>query len=48
MNVERLMHMTIRLLMRYGLRALSRGGKGDPKMAEAAKKLRMGRRIGRF
>ena len=48
MNLERLMHMAMRLLFRHGFRHLSKGQKSDPKMAEAAKKLRMGRRIGRF
>lgn len=48
MNVERLMHMAIRLLFRHGMRALNKGQKADPRAAEAAKKLRMGRRIGRF
>lgn len=48
MNAERLMQMAMRLLLRHGMRALSKGQKTDPKAAEAAKKLRMGRRIGRF
>lgn len=48
MTAERLMRMALNLLMRRGMRFLSRRGKTDPKMAEAAKKLRMGRRIGRF
>lgn len=48
MNAERLVRLAVRLLMRHGARALSKGGKRDPKMAEAAKKLRLGRRIGRF
>lgn len=48
MNVERLMTMAMRLLFRHGLRAMNKGRKADPKMAEAAKKLRMGRRIGRL
>lgn len=48
MSAERLVRLAVRLLMRQGVRLLSKGGKSDPKMAEAAKKLRLGRRIGRF
>ncbi|WP_413719798.1 hypothetical protein [Silicimonas sp. MF1-12-2] len=48
MNVERLIHMAMQLLFRHGLRAVNKGQKTDPKLAEAAKKLRMGRRLGRF
>ena len=40
--------MAMRLLFRHGAKYLSKGGKTDPRMAEAAKKLRMGRRFGRF
>lgn len=48
MNIERLMHMVMRLFFRHGARYLNKGAKTDPKMAEAAKRLRMGRRFGRF
>ena len=48
MNVERLMQMVLRLLFRHGIRFLNRGRKSDPRLAETAKKLRMGRRIERF
>ena len=48
MNAERLMQMAMRLLFRHGIRFLNRGQKSDPRTAETAKKLRMGRRIGRF
>ena len=48
MNTERLMRMVMRLLMRHGVKYLSKGGKADPKAADAAKRLRMGRRFGRF
>ena len=44
MNAERLM----RLLMRHGIKCLNKGGKTDPKAADAAKRIRMGRRLGRF
>ena len=42
------MRMVMRLLMRHGVKYLSKGGKADPKAADAAKRLRMGRRFGRF
>lgn len=48
MNVDRLVQMALRMLVRYGARALNKGRKGDPRLADAAKKLRMGRRIGRL
>ena len=44
MNAERLM----RLLMRHGIKYLNKGGKTDPKAADAAKRIRMGRRLRRF
>lgn len=48
MNANRLISMVLRLAFRHGIRALNKGGKTDPKMAEAAKKMKMGRRFGRF
>lgn len=37
-----------RLLMRHGIKYLNKGGKTDPKAADAAKRIRMGRGQGRF
>ena len=50
MNANRLVNMAMRMLMRYGLRYLSKrnGGKQDPKVQEAAQKMRTGRRIGKL
>mgnify|MGYP001822226300 CR=1 FL=1 len=48
MNADRAIRMVMNLLFRQGIRYLNKGGKTDPKMAEAAKRLKQGRRIGRF
>jgi hypothetical protein len=48
MNAHRAINMVLRLLMRHGLKFLTRGQKTDPRAAEAAKKMKMGRRIGRM
>lgn len=48
MNADRALRMIMRLVFRYGLSALNKRGTSDPKAKEAANKLRMGRRIGRF
>jgi hypothetical protein len=48
MNAERLVRLAMRYLFRYGARYLNKGAKSDPRMADAARKLRMGRRFGRF
>lgn len=49
MNTDRLIRMGLRMLFRHGLRLLNRGGsKSDPRVADAAKRLRTGKRLGRF
>ena len=48
MNVERLMRLAMRLLFRHGIKYLNNGSKTDPQAKDAAKRLRLGRRIGRL
>ena len=50
MNANRLANMVVRMVMRHGMKFLANRNseKQDPKAQEAAKKMRAGRRIGKF
>lgn len=48
MNADRLIRMAMRLLMRHGMKRLSKGGKPDPKLAQAQKTVRGLNRIRRM
>ena len=48
MNADRLIRMAINLLLRKGIRHLSKGKKANPKMRETGKMLRTMNRLRRF
>jgi hypothetical protein len=48
MNADRLIRMAINMLMRKGMRHLSKGQKPDPQMREAQKRLKTINRIRRM
>ncbi len=48
MNNQRAMQMVLRLLFRQVSKYLAKGGTNNPQIADAAKRLKMGRRFGRF
>lgn len=48
MNAERLIRMAVRLLMRRGMKQLAKGGKPDPRVGDAQKRLRSMNRVRRM
>ncbi len=48
MNANRLVSMLINILMRKGLQYFMRGQKNDPRMKDAAQRMKAARRLGRM
>lgn len=48
MNAERLIRMAVNMLMRHGLKRLSKGGKPDPNAQATKQKMRTLNRIRRM
>lgn len=48
MNVERLVRMALRLLLRHGMKHAAKGQKTDPRIKTATRSVKMARRIGRL
>ena len=48
MNTNRLINMAMRLLMRHGMKWLTRGQKADPNAKRAGHAIKTARRIGRM
>ncbi len=48
MNADRLIRMAVRMLMRHGMKRLSKGTKQDPQTQQAQKALKTANRIRRM
>ncbi len=48
MNADRLIRMVVRMLMRHGMKRLSKGSRPDPQMRQAQKNLKAANRIRRM